>query len=130
MSFDPNDERLSGLVNIPTNLPADQITHALKEHCDGMGNISTSLENDYAIIYEQGRQDEAYESEYLYFPDKHEFQEDMDDEPTEDNISKAIDGIGYTINAITGLMYISVLVKYRLIPFVKTKYTKLRQTKK
>ena len=130
MSFDPNDERLSGLVNIPTNLPADQITHALKEHCDGMGNISTSLENDYAIIYEQGRQDEAYESEYLYLLDKPEFQEDIDDESTEDNISKAIDGIGYTINAITGLMYISVLVKYRLIPFVKTKYTKLRQTKK
>lgn len=120
MGFDPNDERLSGLVNIPTNLPADQITHALKEHCDGMGNISTSLENDYAIIYEQGRLDEAYP----------EFQEDIDDESTEDNISKAIDGIGYTINAITGLMYISVLVKYRLIPFVKTKYTKLRQTKK
>lgn len=127
MSFDPNDERLSGLANMPTNLPADQITHALKELCDGMGNISTSLENDYAIIYEQGRQDEAYESEYLYLP---EFQEDMDDKSTEDNISKTIDGIGYTMNAITGLMYIGVLVKYRLIPFVKTKYTKLRQNKK
>lgn len=127
MSFDPNDECLSGLANIPTNLPADQITHALKEHCDGMGNISTSLENDYAIIYEQGRQDEAYESKYLYLP---EFQEDMDDKSTEDNISKTIDGIGYTMNAITGLMYISVLVKYRLISFVKTKYTKLRQNKK
>ena len=54
----------------------------------------------------------------------------MDDESTEDNISKTIDGIGYTMNAITGLMYVSVLVKYRLIPFVKTKYTKLRQNKK
>lgn len=130
MGFDPNDERLSGLVNIPTNLPADQITHALKEHCDGMGNISASLENDYAIIYEQGRQDEAYESEYLYLPGKHEFQEDMDDEPTEDNISKAIDGIGYILNNITNLMCIGMSIKYQLIPFVKTKYTKLRQTKK
>ena len=91
MGFDPNDERLSGLVNIPTNLPADQITHALKEHCDGMGNISTSLENDYAIIYEQGRQDKAYESEYLLLPDEPKFQECTDDESTDDNISKAID---------------------------------------